>query len=67
MVVLVQKWLYLCKVVLFGKNACNRVVFYYLGKSCCIWAKMVVFGKKWLCSVKVVVFGQKLFNSGKSG
>ena len=58
MVVLVQKWLYLCKVVLFGKNGCNRVDFLYLGKRCCIWAKMVVFGTKWLYSGKVVVFGQ---------
>ena len=44
--VFVQKWLYLDKMVVFGKNGC-------------IWAKVVVFGKKSLYTGKVVVFGQK--------
>ena len=59
MVVFVQKWFCLEKVVLFGKNVCIRakgVIFGQISfgktvifwQSGCIRAKMVVFGQKWL-------------------
>ena len=56
------KWLFLCKVVLFGQGDCNRAKVVVLvqkwlylqklvviGQSGCIRSKVVVFGQKWLC------------------
>ena len=70
MVVLEQKLLYSCKVVVFGQSGFIRAKWFYSGKSgclqtkwlhsresCSIQAKVDVFGQKWLYSDKVVVFG----------
>ena len=65
MVVFVQKWLYLEKVVVFGKNVCIRAKGVIIGQSGCIRAKWLYSGKSGCnlesCSIwsKVVVFGQK--------
>ena len=48
------------------KNGCIRVNFLYLGKSCCIWAKLVVFGTKWLYLGKGGCIRSKWFYLGKS-
>ena len=52
MVVIVQKWLYLEKVVVFKKNNCISAKGVIFGQISCIPAKRLYFGK-------VVVFGQK--------
>ena len=60
MVVLVQKRLYLEKVVVFGKNVCIRLKGVIFGQSGCIRAK-------WFCSGKSPFIRARWFYSGKNG
>ena len=63
MVVIGQKLLYSCKLVLSGQNWFNWANWLFLGKIGCIRAKwlllgnLVVFGQNWLYSGILVVFG----------
>ena len=67
MVVFGKKWLYSCRVVVFGKNCL------YSGKSSCIRAKVVVFGQNGYYWEELVAVGQisclraKLFYRDKCG
>ena len=59
MVVFVQEWLYLGKVVVFWKNDCIRAKRVVFGQfSGCIRAKLLYSGKNGCFRAKVVVFGQ---------
>ena len=53
------KWLYSCKVVVFGYQLCI--------KSVSIKANVVVSEQSGGILAKLVIFGQKSLNSGKSG
>ena len=71
MVVFVQEWLYLGKVVVFWKSDFNRAKRVVFGQfSCipetgCIRAKLLYSGKNGCVQAKVVVFGQNSLYSGK--
>ena len=67
-----SKWLYLGKMVVFGKSGSILAKVVVFGQGSCIRAKwlylgrVVVFEHMWLYLDKVFVFGQKLLYFGKS-
>ena len=65
MILFSQKWLYSCKVVVFGikslysdKSGYNWVKVVVFGQGCCIWAEWLCYCKTGCIRAKVVKFGQ---------